>query len=210
MSESKATEFWDSRYLAGQIPWDFGGVPEAVTRFLASENAPLSVLIPGCGLAREVETFSRLGWNVIAIDFSSAAVAAARKRLGPLAKRVVEGDFFTHNFSDPKFDLVYERTFLCALPPRLRSAYARRVAELLKPGGRLIGFFYCDKVDDPDGPPFPIIPEELELLLEPYFQLVADQSVRDSQPLFAGKERWQIWKRNDVQHGGASLATPDQ
>jgi ubiquinone/menaquinone biosynthesis C-methylase UbiE len=210
MSESKATEFWDSRYLAGQIPWDFGGVPDAVTRFLASENKPLSVLIPGCGLAHEVETFSRLGWNVIAIDFSSAAVAAAQKRLGPLANRVVEGDFFTHNFSDPKFDLVYERTFLCALPPRLRSAYARRVAELLKPEGRLIGFFYCDEVDDPDGPPFPIIPTELKLLLKPYFQLVADQSVGDSQPLFAGKERWQIWKRAGPQHGGALLATTDQ
>ena len=209
MSESKATEFWDSRYLAGQIPWDFGGVPEAVTRFLASENAPLSVLIPGCGLAHEVETFSRLGWKVIAIDFSPAAVAAAQKRLGSLANRVIEGDFFTHNFSDRKFDLVYERTFLCALPPKLRSAYARRVAELLKPAGRLIGLFYCEEVNDPDGPPFPIIPEELELLLEPYFQKVADESARDSQPLFAGKERWQIWKRNDVQHGGASLATPD-
>jgi ubiquinone/menaquinone biosynthesis C-methylase UbiE len=210
MSESKATEFWDSRYLAGKIPWDFGGVPEAVPRFLASENAPLSVLIPGCGLAHEVEAFSRSGWNVIAIDFSSAAVAAARKRLGPLANRVVEGDFFTHNFPDPKFDLVYERTFLCALPPRLRSAYARRVAELLKPEGRLIGFFYCDEVEDPDGPPFPIIQEELALLLKPYFQLVADQSVRDSQPLFAGKERWQIWKRAGPQHGGALLATADQ
>jgi SAM-dependent methyltransferase len=209
MSESKATEFWDSRYLAGQIPWDFGGVPETVTRFLASENAPLSVLIPGCGLAHEVEAFSRLGWHVIAIDFSSVAVAAAQKRLGPLANRVVEGDFFTHNFSDSKFDLVYERTFLCALPPRLRSAYARRVAELLKPEGRLIGFFYCDEVNDSDGPPFPIIPEELELLLKPGFELVADETVQGSQPPFAGKEHWQIWRRKGPEHSAVSSATPE-
>jgi len=195
MSESKATEFWDSQYRAGQIPWDFGSVPEAVNRFFACESAPLSVLIPGCGLAHEVETFSTLGWNVIAIDFSSVAVTAAQKRLGPLADRVVYGDFFTHGFPESKFDIVYERTFLCALPPRLRPAYARRVAELLKPAGRLVGFFYCDPVDDPDGPPFPIAPDELELLLKPYFQLRMDEPVRDSQPLFAGKERWQIWKK---------------
>jgi ubiquinone/menaquinone biosynthesis C-methylase UbiE len=209
MSESKATEFWDSRYLAGQIPWDFGGVPEAVTRFLASEHAPLSVLIPGCGLAHEVEAFSRLGWHVIAIDFSSVAVAEAKKRLGPLANRVVEGDFFTHNFSDSKFDLVYERTFLCALPPRLRSAYARRVAELLKPEGRLIGFFYCGEVNDSDGPPFPIIPEELELLLKPGFELVVDETVQGSQPPFAGKEHWQIRKRKCPEHGAVAPATPE-
>jgi hypothetical protein len=36
MSDSKAVEFWNSRYLAGEIPWDFGGVPDALTRFLQS------------------------------------------------------------------------------------------------------------------------------------------------------------------------------
>jgi SAM-dependent methyltransferase len=210
MSQSKATEFWDSRYRAGQIPWDFGGVPEAVTRFMASESASLSVLIPGCGLAHEVETFSALGCNVIAIDFSSVAVTAAQKRLGPLADRVVYGDFFTHDFANSKFDLVYERTFLCALPPRLRPAYVRRVAELLKPGGRLVGFFYCDPVDDPDGPPFPIAPDELESLLKPYFQLRVDEPARESQPLFAGNERWRIWKRTGGEQGEALPSPPEE
>jgi hypothetical protein len=39
---------------------------------------------------------------------------------------------------------------------------------------------------------------------------VVDENVADSQPLFAGKERWQIWKRAGPQHGGALLATADQ
>jgi SAM-dependent methyltransferase len=195
MSDSKAVEFWNSRYLAGEIPWDFGGVPDALTRFLQSEKTPLSVLIPGCGLAHEVQAFSTVGWKAIAIDFSTAAVAAARKRIGSLADSVIHGDFFTHDFSGSKFDVVYERTFLCALSPTLRPAYAQRVAELLKPDGRLIGLFYCDQVDDPDGPPFPIDLKELNALLNSYFGLVNDQTVADSPPIFAGKERWQVWRK---------------
>src|SRR6266853_1598818 len=45
-----------------------------------------------------------------------------------------------------------ERAFLCALPRRLWPSYARRLFELLRPEGRLAGFFYFD--DGERGPPF--------------------------------------------------------
>jgi thiopurine S-methyltransferase len=135
---------------------------------------------------------SEAGWNVIALDFSRAAVDAAQKVLGPWAGRVVHADFFAYVPLVP-VDFIYERAFLCALPPRMRPSIAARWAELLAPGGLLAGFFFFDK--NPKGPPFGVTQEELDALLQPYFERIADEPVSDSLPVFAGKERWQVWRR---------------
>jgi trans-aconitate methyltransferase len=38
-------------------------------------------------------------------------------------------------------DLIYERAFLCAIPPAMRPQLLARWAELLPAGGLLAGFF---------------------------------------------------------------------
>jgi SAM-dependent methyltransferase len=184
--------FWDVRFREGFTPWDAGGVPVAVREFLAREPAKLRVLIPGCGSAYEAEAFAAAVHDVVAIDFSDAAIAAARRVLGPLGRILVRGDFFAFDFGAP-FDLVYERAFLCALPRAHWQRWAGRVAEVLRPGGRLAGFFFWS--DAAGGPPFGLEPGELEPLLAPAFDRVADAPVADSIPVFAGRERWQVWQR---------------
>jgi hypothetical protein len=37
---------------------------------------------------------------------------------------------------------------------------------------------------------------ELDALLAPAFERVTDEAVPDSIPVFAGKERWQVWRKN--------------
>ena len=65
--------------------------------------------------------------------------------------------------------------------------------ELHAPEGRLVGFFFFG--EDPKGPPFGISPEHLDNLLTPWFVREEDQDVDDSVPVFAGRERWQVWRR---------------
>jgi thiopurine S-methyltransferase len=187
-----SAEFWTERFEQRFTPWDRGGVPEALRQFVARSPAPLVTLIPGCGTGYEVAFLSGADWEVTAIDFSPAAVAAARTVLGQWAGRVVEADFFTYTPSKP-VQFIYERAFLCALPRRLWPAVAKRWAELLPPGGLLGGFFYLN--DDPKGPPFGIAPAELDALLSPYFERMENSPVDDSIPIFVGKERWQMWRR---------------
>lgn len=183
------------RYEAGRTPWDFGGVPAALRRFLSSHSAKdRTALIPGCGTGYEIEAFAQAGYAVTAIDFSPPAVARAQARLAPArAKQIVLGDFFTHAFTDASFDCIYERTFLCALPPDRWPQVAARFATLLKPDGLLVGFFYFG--DKEEGPPYGLAPAEDARLLAEYFVLKDDQPVKDSLPLFAGRERWQVRQR---------------
>ena len=49
------------------------------------------------------------------------------------------------------------------------------------------------KDDNERGPPFGLKTGELEALLGEHFDRVADAAVADSIPIFAGKERWQVW-----------------
>jgi SAM-dependent methyltransferase len=191
--DSSKAEFWDTRYASGVMPWDAGGAPGRLARWLASEAQPLRVLVPGCGSGYEVKLFAERGHDVLGIDFSDEALAAARRVLAKLADRVRKADFFS--LDEGPFDLLYERTFMCALPKRLRSAWARRVAELVRPGGELAGFFFFD--DNERGPPFGISPRELHELLDEGFTLAEDEPVpaHESVDVLKGKERWQVWKR---------------
>lgn len=187
-------EFWEIRYLEKFSPWDAGGVPICLREWVLSRDAtPDSVLIPGCGSAWEVQFFASQHWPVIAIDFSAAAVAAARAVLGEHGDKVREADFFGPTLSPASFDVIYERAFLCALPRRMWQDWAKRCAELLVPGGLLAGFFYADNSER--GPPFGLKSGELHSLLSPAFDLVESRVPNDSIPVFKDKETWMAWQR---------------
>jgi len=195
-SDCTHPDFWTVRYATGRTPWDLRGVPAALKLFLARSGAPGSVLVPGCGSGYEIEAFQAAGHDVTAIDFSPAAVEKAKSVLGTLADRIILGDFFTYDFGERRFDLIYERTFLCSMPPSRWPDYANRVADLLAPRGRLIGIFlYGERTSS--GPPFPITGSEAEQLFKRRFELVRSETVADSLLLFRDMERWQEWLKVD-------------
>ena len=192
MSKSDAPAFWDERYRGGVTPWDAGAVPPRLSEWAAQRKFG-RVLVPGCGSGYEVRFFAERGDDVLGIDFADTAIERARQTLGELAQHVRKADFFA--FAEPPFDLVYERTFLCALPRWLWPQWGARIPALVRPGGILAGFFFFD--DNERGPPFGISDGRLHELLDADFALIEDVPVPAAQsvPVLAGKERWQVWKR---------------
>lgn len=190
--DSSLPDFWDTRYRAGVTPWDAGGVPPQLARWMA-ELSSARVLVPGCGAGYEVRAFAQAGHDVLGIEFSDAAIEAAGRALGPLAARVRKADYFV--FETAPFDIVYERAFLCALPRRVWPRWAERTAALLRPGGALAGFFFFD--DNDRGPPFGISQARLDALLRPSFAVEASVEIAPAESIevFKGKERWQVWRR---------------
>lgn len=190
VNDSSSPSFWEERYQRKQTPWDFHGVPLAFKNFLSCAK-PSRVLVPGCGSAYEVKAFIDHGWDAYGIDFSPTAAQQARTTLGKKGERILCDNFFEHSFEKP-FDFIYERTFLCALPLRLRKAYVRRVRELLVPGGQLVGFFFYGEKEE--GPPYPLKNLEEAKSLLSGFHLHNDSAVEDSVSVMIGGERWQEWK----------------
>ena len=184
--------FWDERFDRQFTPWDRGVAPAALRAFVTQSSKPLTTLVPGCGSAYELALMLDAGWDATAIDFSPVAVARAKALAGQRADHVVQADFF--GYTPPKpLDLVYEQAFLCAMPRTRWPEVAARWAQLLAPGGLLAGYFFFDDV--PKGPPFGIERAQLDALLAPHFDCIADEAVTDSIPVFLDKERWMVWRR---------------
>ncbi len=185
---------WEERYRSGHTPWDFGGVPSDFSNFLQRQTKPFGhVLVPGCGSAYEVIAFAQAGNCPIGMDLSRTAVARARPKCEAAGASLLVGDFFHYPFEEKSFDAIYERTFLCAINPSERPAYARRVHQLLKPGGLLFGYFLYGS--EPDGPPHPLAPGEEKQLLEPWFDCQESRRSRDPLALLAEMEFWQVWQK---------------
>jgi len=195
--DSSRTQFWVKRWEGGKLPWDLGGIPPDLVSFLTrTPAASTRVLIPGCGSGYEVRAFHEAGHEVTALDFSAPAVVRAQEVLGPLGDKVVQGNFFKHDFNANRFGLIYERGFLCSLPPARWQDYASRMVDLLLPGGRLVGLFLYGQ--EPEPPPYPLTEESAAALLGRSFRLVSSTAPEASSvPVYQGMERWQEWERTN-------------
>ena len=191
--DSSLPEFWNSRYRDHVTPWEAGNVPAELRQFAGTLPARTRVLVPGCGSGHEVVFLAQAGMDVLAIDFSPDAVELAQQHARLLADRIRLADFFAFDPTAAPFDVIYERAFLCALPRKLWTRYAERMAELLAPEKRLAGFFFYG--DNPKGPPFGTSPQELHDLLDAGFEQIEDRPATAPLPVFQGGERWQVWRR---------------
>ena len=194
--------FWDLRYEAAFTPWSQANLPQSWLSFLNTHTfaqAPhdTRVLVPGCGESFEVADLVQRGFNTVAIDFSHAAIAAAKQSLGDIANapncQLKQADFFAAELTANPFDLVYERAFLCSLPPDRRQEYATQMAKVIKPNGLLVGFFCYDPA--PKGPPFGLEADGLKALIGGRFQRIARNTPTDSIAVFAGREQFEVWQR---------------
>lgn len=146
---------WENRFRQGAAPWERDGLHPAFLAWKASGefDGLGSVFIPGCGRAPEVAAFAGLGIATAAGDIAPTAIAWQREALARdgLEADLIEGDTFA-NVPDAAYDGVYEQTFLCAIPPRLRADYEAAAHRWLKPGGRLFALFM--QKEEMGGPPY--------------------------------------------------------
>ena len=163
--------YWNNRYEKTETGWDIGSISSPLKAYIDQlSDKHLSILIPGCGNAYEAEYLLQHGFtNITLIDISSVLVESIKEKFAAYTGKqlhVIEGDFFK---LDKQFDLVLEQTFFCALHPSQREAYVHKMAEILKPGGKLAGVLF--NRDFEGGPPFGGSIEEYEQLFSGKFMI---------------------------------------
>lgn len=146
---------WEQRFREGDTPWErdrpHGFLSDCIDR---GEIGPgRSVIIPGCGRCREVGIIAQHGSQTIAADLSQTAIDWQKQQLqlDQLEAELIVGDILQWRPDSP-LDAVYEQTFLCAIPPRLRMEYEQVVHDWLKPGGKLLALFM--QKEERGGPPY--------------------------------------------------------
>ena len=97
--------------------------------------------------------------------------------------------------------MIIEQTFVSALAPDLRPAYARQCAALLRPGGRLVGLLFDDVYAGATEPPFGGSPAEYREYFEPYFEFVHFETAHNSLSARAGRELFICLRNAKLQLG---------
>ncbi|KAI9769237.1 MAG: hypothetical protein M1840_004366 [Geoglossum simile] len=138
-------------------------------------------LVPGCGRGYDVLLLASFGYDAYGLDISESAVKLcdefAREHGGDYKVRdeavgagkvkFLVGDFFGAEWEGQveggaSFELLYDYTFLSALPPSIRPAWSRRYSQLLSSSTSscLICIEYPTYKDPTTrGPPFGLPPK---------------------------------------------------
>ncbi len=192
------SNFWSLRYKEGRTGWDVGYPSTPIKAYIDQlENKDFKILIPGAGNAYEAEYLFEQGFtNTFILDISPTPLAEFQNRNPSFPKQqLVEGNFFHHT---DQYDLVIEQTFFCSFPPTLenRKAYAKKMSELVKPGGKLVGlWFNMPLTGDMVKRPFGGDREEYLSYLKPYFRVNTFEACYNSIPPRAGNELFGIFER---------------
>jgi len=187
-------DFWEKRFAENFTPWDAGRVPEALEKFLRAEPRGQRVLIPGCGSGYEVRAFAEAGFETLAIDFAPAAVDV---RNGPWDRsRTSFASRISLNPISPHRSTSCTSAPSCARCPAALAALCAAGVGALAVRRKARRIFLLRRRRARAA--LRLKAGELEDLLGRHFVRTADASVSDSIPIFAGKERWQIWTRSTL------------
>ncbi len=187
-------EYWENRYLNDQAPWDAGSITTPIKEYIDSlADKSLKILVPGAGNAHEFEYLYTSGFtNSFVLDFAPSPLENLKQRMPALADdHVIFDDFFAIS---GQYDLIIEQTFFCALDRGLRQQYARKMYELLKPGGTLAGLLFEFPLTE-QGPPFGGSREEYEKTFSPYFDIIVMEPARNSIKPREGRELFIIFRK---------------
>ena len=161
---------WNDKYIANNTGWDIGYISTPIKEYINQlRDKNLKILIPGCGNSYEAEYLHKKGFkNVYIIDIAVKALENFKKRVPDFPdNHLIHGDFFLLN---KKFDLILEQTFYCAINPKQRDAYVKKMYDLLNINGKLVGILFQFPLTE-KGPPFGGSKEEYLNRFSKYFKI---------------------------------------
>jgi len=200
----EAREGWDNAWNEKVTPWEMGKenpVLQHIVRMPLFSSMPSSatVLIPGCGSGYDVLTWAQSGKKVIGLEISETAAKIARntiRHLDPQQVTIEVVDFFHYVPKPRPFDIIYDYTFLCALPPDLRNSWASKICQLLTDNGLLVSVLF-PLGDFQGGPPYAVNAELLKNLFKPHpLKEIISKTTEHSVPARRGREWLSVWQKH--------------
>ncbi|MEM7302936.1 MAG: class I SAM-dependent methyltransferase [Pseudomonadota bacterium] len=137
-----------------------------------------------CGLGDHAEALSDAGYQTTAFDFSQKAIDWAQKRFPGSTVDYRWGDLM--NLPDEwlgTFDLVNECYTVQSVPPPVHADIVRSIVSLLRPGGTLLVYTRTrDEGTTHDGPPWPLMPSEIQFFTDAGLNVVTNLSFNVERP----------------------------
>lgn len=193
---------WEDKYRRQSDGWELMRAAPPLARWLAAHppQPGIRALVPGCGRGHEALLLAAAGVEVTAVDIAPTAVAETRRlaEAAGLSQRVTAAELDIFDLPEAHqgtYDLVLEHCCFCAIDPARRDEYVAAVARALRPGGELLGLFWCH--DYPGGPPYGSTPAEVRDRFAARFALRHGEMPEDSVLARAHQEYLTVFTRAD-------------
>lgn len=194
---------WNERYRKGETPWEKGAPAPPLLELLEKTDPEIwgcgPVLVPGCGTGHDVRALAASGLHARGLDLAEEAIHRAKVHPMLGCESYEIGDFLDAGWRAGKsFSAIWEHTCLCAIDPARREDYAQACAELIPPGGCLVGVFFLTPYDPGEesvGPPFPAEVDELDSHFSPWFEREVAWVPKTAYPGREGREWLAVYRR---------------
>jgi len=198
MNSREEQNYWTTRYQEENTGWDIGYPSRPLKEYIDQlEDKNTTILIPGAGNGYEAEYLWKKGFhNVFVMDISEFPLKQFQRRCPNFPKeQLLLENFFEHNI---QYDLVFEQTFFCSFVPTddNRKRYAKHMASLLKPNGKLVGvWFDIPLTSDMKKRPFGGDKKLYLSYLEHFFETITFETCYNSIPPRKGNELFGIFRK---------------
>lgn len=180
-------EYWVSRWEEGKTGFHQSDFNKKLIQYFSTfDISPKQkVFVPLCGKSKDMLWLRQQGLEVHGIELHKKAVEEffAENNLSFNDIQLSCGDFFSIN-DTPRYDFIYDRAALVALPASMRPAYAQKIGHITKDGGRCLLLTYEYNQEELEGPPFSVSEEEVHSLYAKNFsiQLIEDERPKKEGP----------------------------
>jgi SAM-dependent methyltransferase len=183
------TARWEERYRTGDTPWDTGQPSSELQRVAAEEHIrPCRAIELGCGSGTNAVWLAKQGFDVTAVDLSSAAISRARERAASEGVKVSFVCADVLNLPDlGTYDFVFDRGCYHVVRRIDVQRYQNTLRQVTHPGSA--GLVLAGNAREPHEPGPPVVGEreireelgtvfEIVWLREFYFDEVKEVGVR--------------------------------
>jgi len=132
---------WNSRYLAGDLPWDSGLPSRELQRVIDEMRIqPCRALDLGCGTGTNAVELARRGFDVTAVDCAPRAIEIAREKGVAAGVNVhwIVADVQTFGAELEPFDFVFDRGCYHCCRRVDFAGYAATLRNVTRPGTRML------------------------------------------------------------------------
>ena len=166
MDSTPTLSRFDDAYKTGSAPWVIGEPQPAIVELQRAGRIHSKVLDVGCGTGEHTILLTRLGYDVLGIDFAPHAIEQARANA---AEKGVDARFEVAdamNLGDePGYQTIVDSALFHTFDDDERLRYVASLASVTEHGGTV--YVLCFSDDGPDTGPHPITQEELRAAFNP-------------------------------------------
>lgn len=158
---------WIKSWKEGNIGFHLSEINPALLAALEKINIQYdNVFIPLAGKTKDILHFLELEKDVTAVELSPLAIEQFyfENKLAPEKTNklnFIQSDIFNYRPAR-KYDLVYDRASMVALPYNIRVKYVEYLKSLLAPNGKILLINIEYDQTKMDGPPFSVTEQEIK------------------------------------------------